>query len=82
MSAEYTETTINPGSFPPPVDAGHRPQAGLPTTQQMKQRNGVLVWIVRPVLTLGIYHFVWYSRFTTRCFISTRVSRSNPLGRP
>ena len=60
MSAEYTEPTINPGSFPPPVDAGHRPQAGLPTTQQMKQRNGVLVWIVRPVLTLGIYHFVWY----------------------
>ena len=60
MSAEYTEPTINPGSFPPPVDAGHGPQAGLPASQQMKQRNGVLVWIVRPVLTLGIYHFVWY----------------------
>ncbi|HYN73302.1 MAG TPA: DUF4234 domain-containing protein [Nakamurella sp.] len=60
MSAEYTEPTINPGSFPPPVDAGHLPQAGLPASQQMKQRNGVLVWIVWPVLTLGIYHFVWY----------------------
>ena len=60
MSAEYAEPTINPGSFPPPVDAGHGPQAGLPASQQMKQRNGVLVWIVWPVLTLGIYHFVWY----------------------
>ena len=60
MSAEYTEPTINPGSFPPPVDAGHGPQAGLPASQQMKQRNGVLVRIVWPVLTLGIYHFVWY----------------------
>jgi len=60
MTAEYTEPTINPGSSPPPVDVGYGPQVGLPPSQQMKQRNGVLVWIVWPVLTLGIYHFVWY----------------------
>jgi len=28
--------------------------------QQMKQRNIVLVWLVWPFITLGIYHFVWY----------------------
>lgn len=27
---------------------------------QMKTRNPVTVWILWPVLTLGIYHLVWY----------------------
>jgi len=27
---------------------------------QMKRRNPVTVWILWPVLTLGIYHLVWY----------------------
>jgi hypothetical protein len=27
---------------------------------QMKPRNPALVWILWPVLTLGIYHLVWY----------------------
>jgi hypothetical protein len=31
---------------------------GVP--RQMKKRNAFLVWIVWPLLTLGIYHFVWY----------------------
>ncbi len=28
----------------------------------MKNRNAILVWIVWPILTLGIYHFVWYHK--------------------
>jgi hypothetical protein len=27
---------------------------------QMKRRNPVAVWIGLPLITLGIYHFVWY----------------------
>ncbi|MEA5360091.1 DUF4234 domain-containing protein [Amycolatopsis sp., V23-08] len=26
----------------------------------MKNRNAVLVWLVWPMITLGIYHLVWY----------------------
>ena len=26
----------------------------------MKRRNPVVVWIVLPLITLGIYHFFWY----------------------
>jgi hypothetical protein len=40
-------------NLPPPVYS-----AGSPA--QMKRRNPVLVWIVFPIITLGIYHFVWY----------------------
>jgi len=42
------------------------PDGGLPrfgptaSGAQMKQRNAFLVWIVWPILTLGIYHLVWY----------------------
>jgi hypothetical protein len=25
-----------------------------------KERNGFAVWLVLPLITLGIYHFVWY----------------------
>ena len=27
---------------------------------QMKNRNAFLVWLVWPIITLGIYHLVWY----------------------
>ena len=40
-------------NLPPPAYS-----AGGPA--QMKRRNPVLVWIVFPIITLGIYHFVWY----------------------
>jgi|SRR5215467_1047645 len=28
--------------------------------QQMKRRGPILVWLVWPLITIGIYHFVWY----------------------
>lgn len=31
-----------------------------PTGLAMKRRNELLVWFVWPLLTLGVYHFVWY----------------------
>lgn len=30
------------------------------TAYQMKTRNPILVWLLWPFLTLGIYHLVWY----------------------
>ncbi|TCC56401.1 DUF4234 domain-containing protein [Kribbella pittospori] len=37
-------------------------RAGAPVAQglQMKQRNPVGVWLGLPLITLGIYHLVWY----------------------
>lgn len=42
--------------------AGHVPssQPAVATGLAMKARHPVLVWIVWPVITLGIYHLVWY----------------------
>jgi hypothetical protein len=33
---------------------------GVADGLQMKSRNPVAVWILWPLLTLGIYHLVWY----------------------
>jgi hypothetical protein len=37
-------------------------RAGVPVAQgmQMKQRHPVGVWLGLPLITLGIYHLVWY----------------------
>jgi Domain of unknown function (DUF4234) len=48
-----TWTGSGPGGavgIPPPVAPGI----------QMKRRNPLAVWIGLPLITLGIYHFVWY----------------------
>jgi Domain of unknown function (DUF4234) len=54
-SASDASTWIGPGvggavEMPPPVAPG----------TQMKRRNPLAVWIGLPLITLGIYHFVWY----------------------
>lgn len=36
------------------------PPAGPATGLAMKRRNPVLVWLLWPLLTLGIYGLVWY----------------------
>src|SRR5215813_517089 len=41
-----------------PVSTGIMAQTG--TGRAMKYRNPWLVWLVWPLITLGIYHFVWY----------------------
>src|SRR6185437_15204630 len=43
-------------------DAAFQPPAAFPPAGscQMKRRNPLLVWLVWPLITLGIYHFVWY----------------------
>src|SRR5262245_30108493 len=37
-------------------------RTGVPVAQglQMKERNPVAVWIGLPLITLGIYFYVWY----------------------
>jgi hypothetical protein len=47
---------VVPGARVPGVAPG-QPVA---TGEQMKQRNPLGVWIGLPLITLGIYHFVWY----------------------
>jgi hypothetical protein len=57
-----------PGSAPPTRDsaallpAPSRAQAQVPvaTGLAMKRRNPFAVWLGLPLLTLGIYHLVWY----------------------
>jgi hypothetical protein len=47
------------GYFPPPTSA---PSDGAPVAGglQMKRRNPVGIWIGLPLITLGIYSYVWY----------------------
>lgn len=51
---------------PPPTELAHPTApvapAGRPVAAglAMKYRNPVLVWLLWPFLTLGIYHLVWY----------------------
>nr|WP_232328245.1 DUF4234 domain-containing protein [Kibdelosporangium sp. MJ126-NF4]CEL19220.1 Basic proline-rich protein precursor [Kibdelosporangium sp. MJ126-NF4]CTQ94980.1 Basic proline-rich protein precursor [Kibdelosporangium sp. MJ126-NF4] len=36
------------------------PAPYAPTGRMFKQRSAVLVWLIWPLITLGIYSFVWY----------------------
>jgi Domain of unknown function (DUF4234) len=47
---------------PPPPPPGSNPGAAVaPGTGQVgKRRNSFLVWFVWPLITLGIYHLVWW----------------------
>ncbi|WP_231104646.1 DUF4234 domain-containing protein [Haloechinothrix halophila] len=42
--------------YPPPAT---RP-GSVPMGLAMKRRNPITVWLVWPLLALGIYHLVWY----------------------
>ena len=53
-----TAFTTPPTYFQPTFDPGTAPSVRY--GQQMKRRSSVLVWLVWPLLTLGIYNFVWY----------------------
>ena len=63
MTAAYDNVANNQGGFSPqggPGGAAPQPGVGSVGSRQMKQRNAILVWLVWPILTLGIYHLVWY----------------------
>lgn len=61
-------------SFPPP------PTASVGGSYQMKRRNPALVWIVWPVLTLGIYHLVWYYKIHNEMLRFDPRQPINPTG--
>lgn len=45
----------------PPCCTGRRTTAEVPMTGRVgKTRNIFLVWLIWPLITLGIYHLVWY----------------------
>ena len=59
----FEDTSKPTSSWVPPDSStgiGPPPWGPVGASLQMKQRNAFLVWIVWPILTLGIYHFVWY----------------------
>ncbi len=51
-----------PSQMPVPYAGGHPPVVTQPDAVglQMKLRNPFAAWIGLPLITLGIYHFVWY----------------------
>lgn len=49
-------------------------------SQQMKLRNPFLVWLVWPILTLGIYHFVWYYKIHNEMLRLDPRQPINPTG--
>jgi hypothetical protein len=60
--AAFDETIKNGPDAPPPGGPYAMNTPGITTgaSRQMKLRNPILVWLVWPIITLGIYHFVWY----------------------
>lgn len=66
------------GSYSPPPSYGAAPMGG--GSVQMKRRNPVLVWIVWPVLTLGIYSLVWYYKIHKEMLRFDPRQPINPTG--
>jgi Domain of unknown function (DUF4234) len=60
--ATFDETIKNGPDAPPPSGPYGATTPGILTgaSRQMKLRNPILVWLVWPIITFGIYHFVWY----------------------
>jgi hypothetical protein len=52
-TAPYEASVVQPTDYPAQMGA-------VAQGAQMKRRNPVAVWIGLPLITLGIYHFVWY----------------------
>jgi hypothetical protein len=52
-AAPYEASVVQPTDYPAQMGAVAR-------GAQMKRRNPVAAWIGLPLITLGIYHFVWY----------------------
>lgn len=52
-----------------------------PVGKQMKQRNVFAVWIGLPLITLGIYHLVWYYTIHAEMKeFDPRETKINPAG--
>jgi sulfite exporter TauE/SafE len=52
-----------------------------PVGKQMKQRNVFAVWIGLPLITLGIYHLVWYYTIHAEMKeFDPRETKINPVG--
>lgn len=54
---------VPPGAPPAmgaPAGSGYLAGPSAAYGQQMKRRGPFLVWFLWPLITLGIYHFVWY----------------------
>ena len=52
-----------------------------PVGKQMKRRNVVAVWIGLPLITLGIYHLVWYYTIHAEMKeFDPRETKINPVG--
>ena len=75
-------TSWKAGTVPPQGPAGGYPAPGAPglVSRQMKLRNPFLVWLVWPILTLGIYHLVWYYKIHNEMLRLDPRQPINPAG--
>jgi hypothetical protein len=52
-----------------------------PVGKQMRRRDVVLTWLVFPLITLGIYHLVWYYSIQAEMKeFDPRETKINPVG--
>ena len=72
----------SPGAVPPNAPYAGYPAPGAPVglSRQMKLRNPFLVWLVWPILTLGIYHLVWYYKIHSEMLRLDPRQPINPAG--
>jgi len=82
MTTDDATSWNSPGAVPPKAPAGGNPTPGAPlsASRQMKLRNPFLVWLVWPILTLGIYHLVWYYKIHEEMLRFDPRQPINPAG--
>lgn len=56
--------------------------AGAPLGVQMKRRNPFAAWLGLPIVTLGIYHFVWYYKIHHEMAELDPRRRDQPIAGP
>ncbi len=82
MTTDGPTNWNSPGGVPPNGPGGGNYAPGLPygASRQMKLRNPFLVWLVWPILTLGIYQFVWYYKIHSEMLRLDPRQPINPAG--
>ncbi len=70
-----SDTTIPAPGFPTPeAMPGAAPAPGGMTSPLPKSRNPIVVWLLLPIVTLGIYNLVWYYKINKDTQFNPRTS--------
>lgn len=79
-TAESTRSDSAPAGGVLAPSAADNPIASRLTGLAMKRRGSVAVWIGLPLVTLGIYQFVWYFKIHKELQQFDRRQKLNPAG--